>query len=389
MTGRDIDRAILVTNRSPSHSNHQMLEGLAAALPGSGLPTRIVLTESDGRGIEAFLRLAATMDAAARSRSLLVDLNGRLRLREATGFRKFSFVTDHPAVVLEPLAAAPPDALFGCVDRGHPDFLRAVGLPRRTIFFPHGGPEPEEGLPTMGERDIPLLFVGHLATLPRRDDLAAGLEGNPPRVREVMMAAAAEAAEGVAEPFACLCNACGAAAIDWRDFGAEGLHTAIDVISRWAEARVRRRLLDALSGLPVTVVGRVADGFFDRAPERFNLVGPMDFDTVRGLMRRTRLLLNSVAVFPDGSHERLWYGMAAGCAVATDPSRFVAEDFRDGESILFWPQEPAAMRALAQRAVDDPEGLQAMAETARPTYAARHTWRERASRLLTAFGSNP
>jgi glycosyltransferase involved in cell wall biosynthesis len=384
VTGAGIERAVLVTNRSASHSNHQMLEGLALGLRERGLPTDLILTEPDGRGIEAFLRLARGLDPGARARTLLVDLNGRVRLKEAAGFAKFSFVTDHPAVMLEPLADAPPDAVIGCVDRSHLSFCEAIGLPQRTIFFPHGGPTPDAAPLPLAERDIPLLFVGHLAALPRPEDLTRGLEGSSSLVRALIQAAANEAVAGAC-PFEALRGACRDRGVDWREFGRNGLMAAIDVISRWVEAHGRRRLLDALSGLPVRVVGRVADGFFDRRPDGFEFTGPAGFDEVRRLFRRTRLLLNSVTVFPDGSHERIWYGMAAGCAVATDPSRFVAEDFRDGESIHFWPNDPAGIRAIAQRALEDPEGLQTIVDAARPAYAARHTWRERAGRLLAAF----
>jgi glycosyltransferase involved in cell wall biosynthesis len=84
-----------------------------------------------------------------------------------------------------------------------------------------------------------------------------------------------------------------------------------------------------------------------------------------------------VSVFPDGSHERIWYGMAKGCAIATDFSRFMAEDFSAGESILFWPEDAREIAEMVTAAVADPDRLREITAAAGSVYAAKHTWRKR------------
>ncbi len=94
---------------------------------------------------------------------------------------------------------------------------------------------------------------------------------------------------------------------------------------------------------------------------------PCPADHPRDLVER------QVTVFPDGSHERIWYGMAMGCAIATDFSRYLAENFSAGESILFWPKDGREIAEMAAAAVADLDHLREMTAAAGAVYAAKHT----------------
>lgn len=378
--------ALLATTRTEGNSHFAMLSGLAEGLAAQGIRAEVFSLGLDGSGLDALLARAAQAFADPTERTFLVDLNARLRIPALRRLRTVAFLIDNPYAHLERLAELPYDALITYVDRGHLPLLEGLGFPQAKLFLPHGGPEPLAEPVPPPDRDIPLLFVGRLEHSPHLDDLRRNLAESEPLVREIIQETAQAAARG--EPlFQAFATACRSRGVAPRDFGIEGIGTALRIAHHYAEARGRLNLLSALDGLPVTVVGDVMPGFFEKPPAAFDFLGPRPFAECLAMLGRARLLLNSVTVFPEGSHERVWHAMAAGCAVATDRSGFVAEDFRDGENILFWPREPAAIRALAERALDDPAGLQAIAAAARPIHAARHTWRERAGRLLSALRS--
>lgn len=373
MARRRYDRALLVTNTAPGHPNADMLTGLGEGLEAIGIAAEVVLVRPDGGDIGRFVEQALAADPA---RTILVDVNGRMRLKEARGLRKVSFLTDHPYALVEQIADAPADAVLGCVDRSHLPFLEAMGDRHQGLFLPHGGPTPAPDPPPMERRDIELLFAGRLETSPRLSDLVQGLASNPEPVRRIVAETAEAAADG-SVLFDAFAEACRRRSLDPADFDSAGIAAALHAASAFAEAYNRHKVLTGLGSLAVHIVGTVADGFFAPVPENLRFHGPRPFAEVRALMGRARIVLNSVTVFPDGSHERVWYGMAAGAAVLTDRGAFVAADFADRHSILFWPKPAAAVADL----LGDTGRLQAIADAARPIYAARHTWRSRA-RLL-------
>jgi hypothetical protein len=112
-----------------------------------------------------------------------------------------------------------------------------------------------------------------------------------------------------------------------------------------------------------------------------------DFDEIRGLMRRARVVLNATSKFPAGSHERIWYGLAEGAVVLTDLSVFMKQDFADCENIFYLPQRRLAAGDLDDigAIVKDDTRLEAIADGARTVYAARHSWLKRAPLLAEAM----
>jgi glycosyltransferase involved in cell wall biosynthesis len=382
---RTINRMLLFTNRTEGHSHERMLADLGEGLAALGFDVRVFIVKPDGSDLGPFMNAVLTADPA---RTLLVDINGRMRLREVRRLPCLIFLIDHPFQHIERLDDSPPSAVIGYLDRTHRGFLDALDLGRRLIFLPHGGPEPDPAPPLLAERPIDLLFVGRLLTSPRISDLREGLADNPPAVREAVLATAEAVAAG--EPlFDAFQTACAAAGLDHRDFDRAGWAVALGAVESWVEAWHRHRLLAALAGQTVHLVGAVRPDFFDGAPDHIRFLGPRSFDECLSLMRESRMVLNCTECRPGGSHERIWYAMAAGCAVATDRSRFVAETFRDGESILFLPSDPALIADRISEALADPARLQRLTDTARPLYAAGHTWRQRAGIIDAAVNGDP
>ena len=369
---RRYDEAILITNRADNHSIHHMLAGIHEGLLGIGIASRLCIVEPDGSDLGSFMELVAK----AGPRTFLIDLNGKMRFESTKKLKKFSFLTDHPYALMEYILATPADGVLGLVDRTHLGFLGAIGDRHRAVFFPHAGPDPEPDSLAMEDRDIEALFMGRLETSPSIGDLRDGLAASPEIVRRIVTAAAEAAAESV-PLYDALLMACERHSVDAGDLGLDGLTTAIGAASAWAEAHNRHKVLTSLGNVPVTLVGAVSDGFFERPPANITFLGPRTFDECQDLMRRSKLIVNSVTVFPDGSHERIWYGMAKGCAIATDFSHFVAEDFIAGESILFWPEKGREISEMVAAAVADPDRLREMAAAAGSVYAAKHTWRKR------------
>ena len=389
---RTFDKAILVTNRTEHHSHQAMLTGLHEGLLSLGIDSRLFLVNMDGSDLGGFMESVAAAAASSPESTFLMDINGRMRLPAARALKKFSFMIDHPYAHLTRIANLSPSDIISYVDRSHLNMLKALGVGRGAVFLPHGGPAVRANPKPMKERRIDLLFIGRLEHSPRRKDLAEGLAANTPQVRDIVIETAEEAAKG--KPlFDVFCAACKRHSVDFREFGSEGLETALRTAHHWAEARGRYRLLKSLGanlgGRQVHIVGEVNRDFLDTVPDGFTFLGERPFNECLDLMANSKILLNSVTVFPEGGHERICYGMAAGAVVATDPSTFVGEDFTDGENILFWPSDPADSALMVAGALADSGRLDEMAAAAAAIYAAKHTWVSRAAIIDRALNGAP
>ena len=319
---------------------------------------------------------------------VVMDWNAALAFRDPP-FQRIAVLTDAPYSKLAELRGnLSPQAGVTTVDLGHTDFLRDFGIRNPSVFVPHGGPSARPTVPvrSAAERDVPILFVGNLLS---RSDSAyirsvVGAD-NPAVVREIFAAAVDMASDGV-EPYSALRLAALQRSVDLVPaLGQDNVLGLLQILARWVESNRRFRLLSAIRRHPVHLVGQIGEGFFGTLPDTVVPYGFRWGSEVLTLMRRARITLNTVGVFPGGSHERIWYGMHSGSLVATDPSDFMAETFEDGHNIVFL-QDPESADDTLGELLARPDRLDAMTADAMDVYLENHTWRERAARIVTGFG---
>ena len=327
------------------------------------------------------LRLPETGRAlmARGRRFFLFDLNARhrLRLRPGSGpFPRFSLMVDHPASHAH--AAEVDDRhLLGVIDRSHMDGV-SFG-PGRRVFVPHGGPLTAEP-PGAEARPVDVVFSGNMETdtaLPPEHYL-----GGSPEVA-IIAAEAIERALAGEEPSRALVATLAGRGFAPSALGVEGYATLLGFVTGYSQTVMRERVLCRLGGLSVSVIGQVCDRLRRRFPDSFTLIDPSRFTEVRWVGRQARLCLNIAHKFVDGAHERIWYGMAQGCAVVTNETPYLRAFFADGESILFYRGDGLEASRLAEIIASGRSA--AIAAAAQPVYLAHHTWKQRAAVILAAM----
>lgn len=315
----------------------------------------------------------------------VVDGNCKLSLPGAgQGLRRFSYVTDAPWSQFENIAAFQGDATISFVDRSHSAFYADIPCGMPTVFLPHGGPLAARS--DAEPRDIDLLFVGNLSAPCRMEhfrDEISGLQDPLPQAFGIALDLIIE--EGV-DPYAALKGGLTAMGLDPRQLAPSGMVNGLRFLAGFAESHNRWRLLTSVRGARITLAGLVDSRFFDRLPETIDYVGVADEGGVIDLMRRAKILLNSVTVFPDGAHERLWYGLAHGAAIATDRSRFVEETLTLGQHLLAVDEVIETGGASLLPWLGEEAARRAMVDAARAIYSRHHTWRHRARIIHEAMG---
>lgn len=360
----------------------------AIVIVGTGAASVIWAIENDIHaalrhiGVEARILGAAEVGAALADLDpavdFIVDCNHRNFL---PAFRKFSFMGDHPCTRLKDLdGRCGGREVLGWVDATHVAAMTALGLPHASSFVPDAGPDPRPDPVPIDERDIDILFCG---TLAEPVDRAGWIAGHPswPETLSHIVFDAAEAVATTTKPaidlFLAACAAHGVAV--GESFSRDAFCMLVTQVLQLAEMNRRVEVLAALPKARITVISSHLPAVLRDRPDVTFLGYVNDYDRIRGLMGRSRIVLDTTCKFPAGSHERIWYGMAEGAVLLTDRSSFVAGDFRDREEILFLPKqrlEPGALDHLSGF-LDRPAALQRIADAAAPRYAAAHTWKHR------------
>lgn len=332
-----------------------------------------------------------TLQPLRRDSYFIVDANNRVTSNRP--FRKISFMVDHPCQVLKWLSGIDQQTVtLAWVDASHVEGVAAIGIPVHSVFLPHAGPDISQNRIPMCDRDIDVLFAGGLgepidrsAWLARRSDVSETLA-------DVIFDTAAlieTTLDPVLNVFATVCAQRGLKI--GEAFSREAFCAVVGEIIRIAEVNQRNAILEALPNIKICVVSDYMPlKFRDRRNIRYQNYTD-DFSTIRQLMARSKLILNSTCKFPRGSHERIWYGMAEGAAVLTDASMFMQHCFKHDESIFFLPQRKIVQRDLAylQGLAEDPKGLSEIAQTGLELYARQHTWKHRISILNDAVQRQP
>ncbi|MBX9633716.1 MAG: glycosyltransferase [Magnetospirillum sp.] len=302
----------------------------------------------------------------------LLDVNGKI---DTGNLPKFSLVVDHP-LAHPHLAHVGINTALGCIDANHAGILCYTNAP--ISFVPHGGPEP---LPASdwNRRHMDILFIGHV---------------DPPReitspLEQVAQTAGIRTAELGGDPFDHLCPALAEAGAPMERLRRADFANLLSLCSNHAQMLQRMAVLGSFrSGTGLHVVGHMPGDVAATLPPGTTVHGSTDdFDDLVAMMGRAKVVVNLSCKFPHGAHERVFYGMSAGCAIVTSRSGFLAETFLHDRHIAYY-DHPAEAGPLAESIVAE-DRAQAMAQAALPLYLAGHTWEERAYRVLAAMTAIP
>ena len=104
------------------------------------------------------------------------------------------------------------------------------------------------------------------------------------------------------------------------------------------------------------------------------------------LMYHSKIVLNTMTWFKDGSHDRVFNGMLAGALVVSDSSRYMKEQFANHREIeLFELKEIAGLPGIVEDLLSDLPRAQRIADAGRKKAMQEHTWEQRAQMIEQTF----
>ena len=293
---------------------------------------------------------------------------------------RLTYLSDIPSYYINYFATLPKGSIVTYSDHNYKLFYDDLGLDLSTYFLPHGGPNQISRGKPLKDRIFPITFIGRLTPPDPVGDFETMLEGSDPTLIAIARDASQRSYHNHVDIYASFKLSCAKYGFSCLDImPLTRLSFLLSKISEWIEMHRRLELLRSLKHLPVHIFGDVEgeiEGITD-GNNNFTFHPNTTAKQTLQTIQNTRILLNPVAVFPGGSHERIWFGMANGCAVYTDPSSFLLETLNDQEHIFY--TNYSDLKSCTDRIS---YYLQNIVDNSLPVYEANHTWIKRLESLF-------
>ena len=302
---------------------------------------------------------------------------------------RFSYISDAPYSIWPYIIQMDRRSVITYSDQSHRQFLDDIGYKKPSFFMPHGGPLPVKPHIDFKDRDINVLVLGRVQKAESLDDIVDRVGAGLPDLRKILDRAFEKALSENLEPYLALKSICLEGGIDLiSSLPHPALFELLKSFYRWMEMTNRNKLLQEITDVKIDFVGPIRDEIAGITDRNHNFHHKQLGEDCLKFMDRAKVVLNSVTVFPDGSHERIWFAMAHGAAVFTDYSRFVAETFRGDENILFIDNTNHRQSVdRLKNAMESGDALATLADKASAIYPHHHTWEKRLGTVLPQVGA--
>lgn len=157
-------------------------------------------------------------------------------------------------------------------------------------------------------------------------------------------------------------------------------------IDTYVRMRRRHDIIDALlkNGITVDVFGSGWEEFDTDYPENLIRHDAMDMEHLLEEITDSKIVLNIMPLFPDGSHERIFLTMCAGSVCFTDKNPYLEECFDDKKELFFYSLDNLDLLAEQVKAILNGEyPVNDMLNHALSLVTKQHGWQTRADEILT------
>lgn len=379
-----LTKIVLLVNYNLYESKRHFTQKFAEAMNRKGIETKIIDVK------EGPLDANAVRQIQLFAPDLTCSFNTLLPLSDDKYLWDFLSIP-HLSILVDPLMYAmdltkSPYSILSVVDRSD---VREAILPnfKRLFFFPHAV-EKELSYDPKQERHYDVVFLG--SCYDYESLRASWQQRNPESLNRVLD----DAIDIVFSD-----NRCSLANALAQAWGRSKLNPqGVDFISlfyyldNYTRGRDRVELIRSIKNIPVHVFGELstdnAVGFLGWQPylasnPNVTIHPSVPFAEGLDILKKSKVTLNSMPFFRDGTHERIFTGLACGSLPITSESIYLRETLKDGED-LFYYQSPQwdKVEPLIQSVLKDEPRRRKIVESGRAKVMAHHTWDHRVDQLL-------
>lgn len=161
----------------------------------------------------------------------------------------------------------------------------------------------------------------------------------------------------------------------------------LDEIEMYIRGKDRFELINAIKDAKVDLFGSAdgQSGWRKYLAHKRNVVihDPVPFEQALAIMKHSKIVLNSCPWIKNGGHERIFAGLACGALVITNENVYMREQFKDGESIVFYQHRKwDKANHRVNEYLENSAKRKLVAEKGREQVMRNHTWDRRAEQLI-------
>ena len=292
----------------------------------------------------------------------------------------WSFLVDHPYYHHWRLLTKCNNHIVSCVDRKHVDYVKKY-YPNvdKICYMPHGGNVPHMDSVPYENREYNVCFMGTFRDL---KDYEERIESLQEPDRTIMISIANEMKAGSKETFEGLLD---------KELQKRGIQitqsqytdflNVVSFVDTYVRMYNRKVILDSLTsnGIIVDVFGNGWENYKCEHPEFIRIHGNIPYDEVLRVMSNSKIIINILPLFRDGSHERVFTSMLCGGVCVSEINAYLSETFKHGEDIVFFDmQNLDTLCANIKELLNNTELGDSIAKKGKEKVNNEHLWKNRA-----------
>lgn len=318
---------------------------------------------------------------------LNMELTPGEKLWNQLDFLCINILVDHPVCYLQELQMAPRKTVAICVDKNHVDFIKRYFPNIMAVHFvPHGGTAWDTKRVLWQDREIDVLYAGGLPRdvasgyIPQELDAVSGLDSEE-LCDKVLTELITNPKLTLETAIECYFKERKIVVTEEQLLQYIRLFRFLDV---YAISYYRERAVQTLveSGIRVTLYGPGWENCKWINHPNLDYHKNVPPEEILTIMGKTKIVLNSMPNFKNGSHERIFNGMLAGAVVVSDTSTYLEEEL--GEKNLLYLYDLKRQQQLPEiisNILKQPEEARQMTEHAYKEALEKHTWQNRAAEI--------
>lgn len=295
-----------------------------------------------------------------------------------------NILMDHPFIHKKALDEAPSNAVVICPDRNHMKFVQRF-YPQIQIvgFLPHGGKTKNIQAKPIVERNIDILYAGGISykfieqSKPDFKEFTFDAENIADEAYEELIKHPYRTTEEVIEEKLI------ESGINLSDNELLDVIEKLHYVDMLAVSYYREKTIKTLveAGLKATLYGTGWEVCEWINNKNLDYRGRVSADEIVDLMYDSKIVLNTMTWFKDGTHDRVFNGMLAKAVAVTDSSIYMEENFTADELVMFELEDIDKLPQIISGLLSDTDKMQQLADAGYDKAVQYHSWEKRADEL--------
>lgn len=299
-----------------------------------------------------------------------------------------NILMDHPFCYPQAMTNAPANAIVLCMDKKHMDYLTRFYPQIPTVgFLAHGGIYLDKEPIPIRERKIDVMYAGGLSrkfvqnVMPDFSQFSFDAKAAADIALKRLIADTSLTAEQAIEDVLIQQG------IELPDHELSEVISKLHYIELLAVSFYREKLIRIMleAGIKVHLYGPGWDICDFANHPNFVWEGSIPAREVMDKMHQSKIVLNTMTWFKDGTHDRVFNGMLAGALAVTDESAYMQEEFlgypqadaQSAQLVMFRLNEMEPLSELIKNLLANPDEMQKIVNNGRRKALRAHTWTHR------------